>query len=87
MAPQAKRTGQPVPHHPAAGGEIKDSVLPFQVGMEHQFFELVDQDAGHTLDHAFGQAGGARGIHDVKGMVGRDLDKIDVRSVSGAKKS
>ena len=73
-------TDQPVPHHPAAGGEVKDRVLTGETGMQDQFFEMMDQDAAGTLHHAFGQAGGARGIHHVEGVIKRQLLELDLQT-------
>jgi hypothetical protein len=72
---------QPVPHHPPAGGEVEDRVLAFKVGVQHQFFEVVNQDAAGALHHALGQAGGARRIHDVERMIERQLGEIDLQPV------
>ena len=51
--------------------------------MQDQLFQLVDQHPAGPLDHALGKSRGARGIHDVKGMVERQLDEIDLQAVFG----
>jgi hypothetical protein len=75
--PGGQGADQPVPHHPPAGGEVEDRVLAFKIGVQHQFFKVMDQDAAGALHHALGQAGGARRIHDVERMIERQLGKID----------
>ena len=83
--PNGQGCGQPVPHHPAAGGEIEDGVFSFQIGMQKQFFQLVEQNTACTLDHAFGQAGCAGGIHDIEGMFEGQLGKFYFAGIVAAK--
>ena len=77
--PDGQGTGQPVPHHPAAGGKVKNRVVAFQIGVQYQFFEMMNQDAATTLHHALGQPRGARRIHDIQGMLKRQLFKFDLQ--------
>ncbi|MBB3395322.1 hypothetical protein FHT71_001990 [Rhizobium sp. BK060] len=51
--------GQPVPHHPAAGGEVKKLVaLPYP-GMETVFLEVLKQGTACGMDNAFRHPGRA----------------------------
>ena len=60
---------QPVPHHPPAGGEVEDPVVPGEVGVQHQLLEVLEQRAARAVDHALRQARGAGGVHDVERVV------------------
>jgi hypothetical protein len=60
---------EPVPHHPAAGGDVEDLVFPLEIAMDDQFLQVVDQDSTRALDHALGLAGGAGGKHDEHRMI------------------
>ena len=46
--------------------------------MQHQFLQMVEQNAAGALDHALGQTGGAGRIHDVQRMVEGQLFEFDV---------
>src|SRR5690606_33872964 len=61
--------GLPVPHHPAAGGEVEEAVFRAHVAVEHEFLRVVDQQASGAMHDALGFAGGAGGIEDVDRMV------------------
>ena len=56
----------------------------FQVGMEDQLLELMEQDPSGTLHHALRQAGGAGGIHDIEGMLEGQLGKVDLLGLVAA---
>jgi hypothetical protein len=76
--PHAQAADQPVPHHPAAGGEVEQHILAPQIAVQQVFLELVGENAGMALDHALGLARGAGAVHHVEGMLGRHLDEIDL---------
>jgi len=75
--PHSQGTDQPVPHHPAAGGKIDNGVIAFQVGMQHQFLQVLQENARRSLHHALGRSGGAGGIHDVERMIWRKLGEVE----------
>ena len=70
---RAQGGGLPVPHHPAAGGDIQHPIPGLHVVVEHQLLELVDEEPAYGLDHALGFARGAGGKHDHGGVVERPL--------------
>ena len=79
MAPTPRELMKPVPHHPAAGGDVKDPVLALEIRMEDQLFQVVDQNAARPLDHALGLARGPGGKHDEDRMVEGQLFKLKSR--------
>ena len=68
---RGERRDQPVPHHPAAGGEVEDPVVALQVGVQPVLLEVLQQRAAGAVHHALGQAGGSRRVHDVQRVVER----------------
>ena len=63
---------QPVPHHPAAGGEIEQPVARSHVAMQSDV--LSDAAAAYRrrrMHDAFGHAGGAGRIEDIERMIER----------------
>ena len=60
---------QPVPHHPAAGGEIEQPVAGLDVAVEPMLLQMLEQRAAGAVHDAFRHAGRARGIQDVERMV------------------
>ena len=73
---------QPVPHHPAAGGEVIDAVARLHVTMQAVLLEVLQQGPAGTMDDALGHAGGARGVHDVERMIKGQLGKFKIVDVS-----
>ncbi len=47
---------QPVPHHPAAGGEVEEPVLPCEVHVQHVLLQVLQQSAAGAVDHTLGEA-------------------------------
>ncbi len=68
---QRERARQPVPHHPAAGGEVEHAVVAPDVHVQRVLLEMLEQRAPRPVHQALGQAGGARRIQDVQRMVER----------------
>ena len=64
---------QPVPHHPAAGGEVEQHVVGAQVAVQAVFLGVLDQGAAGAVHDTLGRAGGAGGIENIKRMVERQL--------------
>ena len=54
----------PVPHHPAAGGEVEQAVAGAHIAVQDVLLEMLQKDAAVAMYDAFGYAGGAGGIHD-----------------------
>ena len=55
--------GEPVPHHPAEGGEVEEPVARAHVGVQPELLEVLQEHAGAMHD-AFRRAGGAGGVED-----------------------
>ena len=55
-----QRRNEPVPHHPAQGGEVEDAVTGADVAVELVFLEVLKEDAARAVDDALRHAGGAR---------------------------
>jgi hypothetical protein len=51
--------------------------------VDHELLELIDQNSAGALHHAFGQSCRARGVHDVVGVIERELNEIQGRHRSG----
>src|SRR5439155_14994312 len=67
---------QPVPHHPARRGNVRDAVCLFQISMQQDFFELVHKNSSRSLNHALGLPSSSRGEHDVDRMVSWQLFEL-----------
>ena len=52
--------GEPVPHHPAGGGEVEHSVLGPNVARELVFFHVRKQHTAGSMHDGFWFPGGAR---------------------------
>ncbi|MNH02851.1 hypothetical protein D3C79_620970 [compost metagenome] len=50
---------QPVPHHPAAGGEVEHPLPRLDVAVQLMLLEVLQQGAADAVDYALGFAGGA----------------------------
>ena len=68
-AAAGEASDQPVPHHPAAGGEEEQHVLALEIDVQPMFLEVLQQRAASPVADALRLAGGARGIEDVERMV------------------
>ena len=73
---QQRRAGgqagnQPVPHHPAAGGEIEQAVAVLEAAMELLLLEVLEQRAAGRMHDAFRDAGRARREQDVERVARR----------------
>ena len=66
---QGQAGNQPVPHHPAAGGVVEQSVVEPKVGMQAQLLDVLQQGAADAVDNALGHASGAAGIEDIQRLV------------------
>ena len=62
---------KPVPHHPAAGGEVEDAVAGAGVGLQAMLFQMLQQRAAGAMHDAFRHAGGARRIENESRLVER----------------
>ena len=60
---------EPMPHHPSAGGEIKDPVLGLEVRVQRQFLQVLDERAAGAVDDALGLPGRARRVQDIQRVV------------------
>ena len=68
-----ERGDQPVPHHPAARGEVEDPVVGSDIGMQRQLLQVLEQRAAGPVHHALGEPGRARGVHDAERMIERQV--------------
>ena len=75
--PGRERAHLPVPHHPAAGGEIEQPVLRLEVGVQQQLLEVLQQRAAGAVHDRLGHPGRARRIQDVDGVIERQLRERD----------
>ena len=62
-------THQPVPHHPAAGREVKKAIVAADVGVQGMLLGMLNQRATDAMDDALGHAGGAGGIENEQWVV------------------
>src|SRR5688572_26510859 len=60
---------QPVPHHPSAGGEVKEPVVRFEVGVEEKLRDVLEQNAAGAMDDAFRHSRRAGGIENEDGVI------------------
>ncbi len=60
---------QPVPHHPAAGGEIEETVAVANIRMKTVFLQVLKQHAASPVHDAFRYARRAGGKQDIKRMI------------------
>ena len=59
-----QRRDQPVPHHPAAGGEVEQPIAGADVAVQAQLLVVRQQHAAGAMDQRLGQAGRAGRIED-----------------------
>ena len=76
-----KTRHQPVPHHPAAGGEVEQGVLWPNITVQLVFLQVLNKRPASPMHNTLGHAGRSRGVHDVKRMVERQLFKRDVGDI------
>ncbi len=70
---------QPVPHHPAAGGEIEEAVARLHIAVQDNLTEVLQQNAAGAVDDAFGNAGGSGGIENIERMIEGHLGESNGR--------
>ena len=68
---RADAGGEPVPHHPAAGGEIEQPLAGAQVALQPVFLHMLQQRAAGAVHDAFRHAGGARRKQNIERMIER----------------
>ena len=76
--PHRQPRHQPVPHHPAAGGEVKHAVARLHIGMQAMLLDVLEQGAAGAMHDALGHAGGTRRIHDVQRVIEWQLSEFDL---------
>ena len=79
-----QRRNQPVPHHPAEGGEVEDAVAGLDVAVELVLLDVLQQHAARAMDDAFGHSRGARGEEDEEGVIEGKPCEIDLAGREGA---
>ena len=72
---------QPVPHHPATGREIEQSIVRTQVDMQLLLHEMFEEGSSRSVHNTFRHACRARRVHDVKRMIKRQTLKINLRCI------
>ena len=75
--PRGEAGDEPVPHHPAARGEVEQAVAALQVAVQQMLLEVLQQRAARAVHDAFRRAGGARRVQDVDRMVERQARILD----------
>ena len=65
----SQAANQPVPHHPATRREVKQLICACNTGMQHMFFDLLQQRSTMTMNDALRNARRAGRIHDVQRVV------------------
>ena len=79
-----ERAHQPVPHHPAAGGEVEDAPAALHVAVQGKLLDVLQQRPARSVHDALRRPGGPGGVHDVERMVEREALELDPgRSVAG----
>ena len=68
---------QPVPHHPAAGGEVEEPVAGLERRSAAVLLQVLEQRAAGAVDDAFRHAGRARREQDVERVVERQPLEVD----------
>ena len=76
---------QPVPHHPAAGREIKEPVGGLKICVNLVFLQMLNARAVSTLDNALGHAGGPARRHSIQRMIERQRFKAKCRAALNRK--
>ena len=51
---------QPVPHHPAAGGEVEERVLGSNIAVQPVLLQVLNERATRPMDNALGHTGRSR---------------------------
>ena len=77
VAPAASPRDEPVPHHPAAGGEVEQPVAGLHVAVQTVLLQVLEQDAASAVHDALRHAGRSRRVHDVERVVERQLRVVD----------
>lgn len=57
--------GEPVPHHPGAGGDVEEAVRGADVAVQDVFLLVLEEGAAGAVHDAFGGAGCAGAVEDV----------------------
>jgi len=73
---------QPVPHHPAAGREIKKAIVAADVGVQGMLLGMLDQRATNAMHDALRYAGGAGGVKDKEWVIERSWLKTQSRQIA-----
>ena len=72
---------QPVPHHPAAGGEVEKNIVGAQPDLQAVLFQMLQQGAASAVHNGLGHARGARGIQDAQRVIERQRLEAQRRGV------
>ena len=74
---------QPVPHHPATGGEIEETVAIANIRMQAVFLQMLQQHAACAMYDAFRNARRAGRKQDTKRMIEGEPRELDVFGLEG----
>ena len=77
--PAGQRAHLPVPHHPAAGGEVEQPLAARHVAVQGQLLEVLEQGPACPVHDALRRPGGAGRVHDVERVVEGEAFEGDVR--------
>ena len=69
---RGERCHEPVPHHPAAGREVEDTITALDVAVKLVLFQMLNERPAGAMHDAFRNAGGAGGIENVERMIERE---------------
>ena len=73
-----QRADNPVPHHPAAGGEPEDPVSRLHVGVQAMLLGVGQNGRADAVHDAFRRAGRAGGVEDIERIVESDAGELDL---------
>ena len=67
---------QPVPHHPATGGEPEQPVARLEIAVQSVLAQMLEQGAARAMDDALRLAGSTRRVEDDEWVVERQLGEL-----------
>ena len=77
--PAGQRAHLPVPHHPAAGGEVEQPPAALHVAVQGQLLDVLEQGPAGPVHDALRRPGGAGRVHHVERVVEGEAFEGDVR--------
>ena len=75
--PGRERADLPVPHHPAAGGEVENAILGLEIRVQQQLLQVLEQRAAGAMHDRLRHPCRARRVQNVDGVIERQLRERD----------